>query len=170
MFAHRLVRLIETHADQLSEGLIKKVKDSEVCSEFLSLVPNHELKHRTFEIYRNVSEWVMNKTESEIEERYIGLGVRRAQQDVPFSQMLYAIQATKEYLWEFLRHEGLLEPTELIGEIELLYSLERFFDRAAYFAAVGYEGARARKLAHALAANQDERDKRPRIFGPGTAS
>jgi len=51
-----------------------------------------------------------------------------------------------------LRQEGLLEPTELIGEIELLYSLERFFDRATYFAAVGYEGARARDVAQALAA------------------
>jgi hypothetical protein len=67
--------------------------------------------------------------------------------------MLYALQATKEHLWEFLRQEGLLEPSELIGEIELLYSLERFFDRAAYFAAVGYESARAREVAHVLAAH-----------------
>lgn len=153
MFAHRLVRLIEEHADKLSEGLIQKIRKSEACNELISLVPDHELKHRTYEIYHNVTEWLMMKTESEIEERYLGLGARRAHQDVPYSQMLYAIQATKEHLWEFLRQEGLLEPNELIGEMELLYSLERFFDRAAYFAAVGYEGARARAVAHALAAH-----------------
>jgi len=150
MFAHRLVRLIEAHAEKLAEGLLRKLKESEACGDLLAQVPDAELQRRSFEIYRNVTEWLLTKTESEIEERYIGVGARRAHQDVPFSQLLYAIQMTKEYLWEFLRQEGLLEPTELIGEIELLYSLERFFDRAAYFASVGYEGARARQVAHAL--------------------
>lgn len=151
MFALRLVRLIEEHADQLAEGLIKKVKTSEACNDLLSHVLDSELKHRTYEIYRNVSEWLLTKTDSEVEERYIGLGARRAHQGVPYSQMLYAIQATKEYLWEFLRQEGLLEPQELLGEFELLYSLERFFDRVSYFAAVGYESARAQEVVHALA-------------------
>ena len=151
MFAHRLVRLIEAHAETLAEGLLRKLKESEACGDLLAQVPDAELQRRSFEIYRNVTEWLLTKTESEIEERYIGVGARRAHQDVPFSQLLYAIQMTKEYLWEFLRQEGLLEPTELIGEIELLYSLERFFDRAVYFAAVGYEGARARDVVHALA-------------------
>jgi hypothetical protein len=151
MFAHRLVRLIESHADKLAEGLIRKLKESGACNDLLALVPDTELRHRSFEIYRNVSEWLLSKTESEIEERYIGMGARRARQDVPYSQLLYAMQTTKEYLWEFLRQEGLLEPTELIGEFELLYSLERFFDRAAYFAAMGYEGVLARNVAHPLA-------------------
>lgn len=154
MFALRLVRLIEDHADRLSEGLIRKLKDSEACGDLLSSVPANELKHRAYEIYRNVTEWLLTKTESEIEERYIGLGTRRAHQGVPYSQMLYALHATKEYLWEFLRQEGFLEPTELIGEIDLLYSLERFFDRAAYFSSVGYESAREREVAHALASHQ----------------
>jgi hypothetical protein len=151
MFALRLVRLIEQHAHQLSEGLLKRLQESECCSEFLAHVPESELKYRTYEIYHNVSEWLLSKTESEVEERYLGLGTHRAQQGVPFSQMLFALQTVKEYLWEFLRQEGLLEPQELLGEMELLYSLERFFDRISYFAAVGYEGARARQLVHALA-------------------
>jgi len=153
MFALRLVRLIEDHADQLSEGLIKKLKDSEACDDLLALVPDTELKQRAYEIYRHVSDWLLTKTESEVEERYVGLGARRAQQDVPYSQMLYAIQTVKENLWEYLRQEGLFEPQELLGEFDLLFSLDRFFDRLLYFAAVGYEGARARQVAHALAAH-----------------
>jgi hypothetical protein len=149
MFALRLIRLIEDHADQLSQGLILRLQSSEVCSELLSLVPAHELKQRAYEIYHNATEWLLAKTESEIEERYVGLGARRAHQGVPYSQMLYALQTTKEHL--FLRQEGLLEPTDLIGEMDLLYSLERFFDRAAYFSSVGYESAREGEIAHALA-------------------
>lgn len=47
-----------------------------------------------------------------------------------------------------------MESQELLGEMELLSSLERFFDRVSYFAAVGYEGARARQVVHALAEHQ----------------
>ncbi len=151
MFAIRLVRLIEDHADQLSEGLLRKLKASEACEDMLRLVPDDELKHRAWEIYRHISDWIITRDYAEVEERYIGLGTRRAQQDVPFSQMLYAIQAVKEHLWEFLRQEGLLEPEGLISELELLFALDRLFDRVSYFASVGYEGTRARQVASALA-------------------
>ncbi len=151
MFALRLVRLIEDHAERLSVNLVKRLKDLEACDELLARVPEAELQHRSFEIYRHVTDWLTTKSESEVEERYVGLGARRAQQDVPFSQMLLAIEIIKENLWDFLRQEELFEPQELLGEFELLLSLDRFFDRITYFAAVGYEGARARQVAHALA-------------------
>jgi len=151
MFALRLVRLVEDHADQLADNLLKKLRASESCNDLLTLVPDSELKNRAYEIYRHASEWLLSKTEAEIEERYLGLGARRAQQDVPFSQMLYAIHTVKENMWDFLRNEDFMEAQDLIGGMELLYSLERFFDRVIYFASVGYEGARARQVANALA-------------------
>jgi hypothetical protein len=151
MFAVRLVNLIETHADRLSEGLLHKLRSSEQYGELLHRVPPDELQRRTHEIYRNLSDWLLTKTESEIEERYVGIGMRRAHQGVPFSAFLWAITTTKEYLWEFMQREGLLEePVELFGEIELLHSLERFFDRVLYFAAVGYENARQVEIGHAV--------------------
>ena len=150
MFAIRLVQLIEAHADELSTGLMHKLRTSPQCTELLHKVPADELRRRAQEIYRNLSDWLLSKTESEIEERYIGLGVRRARQGVPFSQFLWAVNLTKEYLWEHLEKEGLLEgPVELLGEIELVHNLERFFDRATYFAAVGYESAVRGEVAHA---------------------
>lgn len=142
MFALRMVQLIEAHATKLSEELMRTQKESEGCRELIRNVPEHEIKMRTHEIYRNLSDWLLAKTESEIEERYVGLGVRRAKQGVPFSDFLFALNATKECLWQYLQHEGLLEdPVELLGDIELLHSLERFFDRAAYSASIGYESA-----------------------------
>ena len=146
MFAVRLVQLIEVHADKLSEGLIRKLKNSDACNDLFYFVPAHELKHRTWEIYRHLSDWMLTKTDSEIEERYIGVGSRRAHQGVPFSQLLFAIQSTKEHLWEFLRQEGLLDPEDLIAEMELLQSVDLFFDRALYYAALGYEKENAGRL------------------------
>jgi len=142
MFSIRLVKLIEAHADKLAQGLMHSLQTSPRSSELLRKVPADELKSRVQEIYRNLGDWLLNKTESEIEERYTGLGMRRARQGVPFCEFMWAIILTKEYLWEHLQSEGLLEePVELLGELELLHDLERFFDRATYFAAVGYESA-----------------------------
>lgn len=140
MFALRMIQLIEAHANNLSDELMAKLKSSERCHNLIHKVPAHELKMRTHEIYRNLSDWLLAKTESEIEERYVGLGMRRAKQGVPFSEFLFALNATKECLWQYLQQEGLLEdPVELLGDMDLLHSLGRFFDRAAYSASFGYE-------------------------------
>ncbi len=142
MFAPKLIQHIEDHADSLSEALVRKIKTSGRCSELLNKVPAEELHRRTYEIYRNLADWLLNKTESEIEERYIGLGTRRARQGVPFSHFYWAVCATKECLWEYIQREGVFEEAiDLWGEIELLHSLEQFFDSALYYALIGYESA-----------------------------
>jgi len=152
MFAARLVQLIEMHADRLSQGLMHRLKTSERCSELLRKVPMDEVERRTRDVFRNLADWLVTRTESEIEERYLALGARRARQGVPFSHFFWAMSTTKEFLWEYLWTEGLLEePVELWGEMDLLHSLELFFDRALYFAAAGYENAHQAEAVHAVA-------------------
>jgi len=151
MFAVKMVKLIGTHADQLSERVMHKLSDADECKELLSKVPPQEIKHRTYEIFTHLSDWLLSQMLSEVEERYIGLGSRRARQGVPYSQLLFAVNATKQVLWGFLVQEGLLEPEDLIREMELVHSLAGFFDRALYYAAIGYEQTYKSELAKALA-------------------
>jgi hypothetical protein len=140
MIALRLVRLIESHSEPLSDGLIRKLLKSERTAD-LRKVPTGELHARCHEIYRNLSAWLMTKTEAEIERVYAHLGARRAAQGVSLSALSWAIILTKEHLWAFLEREGLLEkPMEILGELELLRLLDQFFDRAVYYATQGYEG------------------------------
>jgi hypothetical protein len=80
----RLVRLIESHSDQLSRDLSEKVWNSPRCSD-LRKVPANELEARTREIYRNLSDWLVGKTEADVERRYTELGATRAQQGVAYS-------------------------------------------------------------------------------------
>lgn len=141
MLAVRLVRLIENHSEQLARGLTEKVWNSPKCGD-LHKVPADELQARTHEIYRNLSDWLMNKTEAEVELRYTELGARRARQGVAFSHFVWAITATKEHVRAFVQREGFADSAmELHGELELLHLLDQFFDRALYYAAVGYERA-----------------------------
>jgi hypothetical protein len=53
-----------------------------------------------------------------------------------------AIMLTREHLWEYLKHEANLDkPVEVFGELEMMELLEQFFDKAVYYAAIGYEKA-----------------------------
>ncbi len=146
MLAVRLVRLIENHIEQLSRDLSEKVWNSPRCSD-LNKVPANELQARTSEIYRNLSDWLldMDKGEAQLERRYTELGAVRAQQGVAYSHFVWAILSTKEHVRDFVQREGLSESAmELHGELELLYLLGRFFDRVLYYAAVGFEQERNR--------------------------
>lgn len=139
MLAYRLVRLIETHSDALAASLLQRVQTSRLVTEYRH-VPAEELRQRVYEIYRHLGEWLLSKSEGDIERRYMEIGARRASQGVPVSQLSWAIVLTKETLWEFLRSEAIMDrPTEVFSELEMLQLLEQFFDRAIYYAALGYE-------------------------------
>ena len=141
MTLYRLVRLIETHSNELASCLLDRVRNSEAASDYF-LVPDQDLKERVFEIYRHLGDWLITKDELELEQRYLRIGVRRARQGVPLSQVAWAIVLTKDNLWEFLKKERELDrPVEVFGELEMLQLLDHFFDRAIYYAAVGHEKA-----------------------------
>jgi len=144
MFSYRLVRLIEAHADALASGLEEKVQSSSQVIHFRH-IPPHELRERVYEIYRHLGEWLLGKNELDIEQRYREIGARRARQKIPLSEVVQAIVLTKENLWEFLKSEAVMDrAVEIMGELELLQMLEMFFDRAIYYASVGYEEELAR--------------------------
>jgi hypothetical protein len=147
MIALRLVHLIEDHSDELAEGLTHRILSSD-RSKALRRVPASELHQRCHEIYRNLSDWLLNKTDSDIERVYKDLGARRAAQGVALADLIWALLQTKEHLWNFLEREGIHgQPHDLYGEFQLLRLLDQFFDRAVYHATEGYEAAVAAKVA-----------------------
>ena len=55
MIAVRLVRLIEQHSDELTDGLLQKFQTSARTTD-LRKVPIQELRNRSHEILRNLSD------------------------------------------------------------------------------------------------------------------
>ena len=156
MIALRLVRLIESHSEELAESLLHKLERSSRAAD-LKKVPEPEIRDRAREVYRNLSDWLLSKTDDEIERVYKALGRRRASQGVSMAALCWALMMIEENLWEFLEMEGMREkPLEILGSMELLRLLDQFFDQAVYFATVGYEsywrerlGVRSASLARA---------------------
>jgi len=136
----KLIRLIESHSEQLADGLWTRVTNSARLREFCEKVPRDELRERAYDIYRHLGEWLQAKSESDVERQFVAIGRRRASQGVPLSQFVLAILATKEHLWEHVTGEALTEHAlDLFQVLELSRSVEMFFDRAVYFATIGYE-------------------------------
>lgn len=141
MLAYRLVRLIETNSAALAAGLVGKVQSSKLTPSYRN-VPAEDLNEKVGEIYRHLGEWLLGKSAFDIERRYEEIGARRVHQGVPVSELIWVIILTKENLWEFLRKESTPErPAEAFGELEMSQLLDQFFDRAIYYASVGYERA-----------------------------
>ena len=56
-------------------------------------------------------------------------------------------------LWEFLKKEREVDrPVEVFGELEMLQLPDHFFDRATYYAAIGYEKVRTEMEIESLSA------------------
>ncbi len=147
MFAPRLVNLIETHSEKLAESLVHKFETSEKLGDYRK-VPPPEMRQRAYDVYHNLSDWLLTKTEEEIEKRYMEVGARRAAQGVSMSSVIFALSLTKEHLWDYVRREALVDRhVELCQELELLQLVEQFFDRAIYYTARGYERSRAARAA-----------------------
>jgi hypothetical protein len=142
MIALRLVRMIEANSEKLSAGLLDKILSSDRTRGFRS-VERKELQAGVHDIYQHLSEWLLTKTESDIELRYTQIGQRRAAQGVSLSEWVWAIIITKDHLWGFLQREALVDGVvELFGELEFLRLLEQFFDRALYYGSQGFERTR----------------------------
>ncbi|MGB9105554.1 MAG: hypothetical protein WCC59_12405 [Terriglobales bacterium] len=144
MIALKLVRLIESHSDELAKRLLARFERSVRTHDVLCNVPRHELERRAYEVYSHLTGWLLYETDREIEKTYTELGMRRASQGVPFGHFFWAIVTTREVLWEFLQEEGFAEsPLDLRGGFDLLRLLEQFFDKALYYATVGYHRSQA---------------------------
>ena len=139
MLTYRLVRVIEYHSDSLASSLVRKVQTSERTESYRN-VPPEELKKHVRQIYHHLGTWLIDKTTPEIEQHYMAIGSRRAEQKVPLSELIWAIILTKHNLWEYIDDVTFPDRiSEVTDKQEVLNMLDDFFDEAMYAAAVGYE-------------------------------
>jgi hypothetical protein len=140
LHTYRLVRLIETHSEELATRLVGKVRVSPYTPSYRN-VPADELKQRVFEIYQHLGEWLLGKREEDIGRRYREIGMRRFQQQVPLSELIWVLVLTKETMWEYVKDMILENSEQVAGELEVLELIGQFFDRAIHSTVEGYQQA-----------------------------
>ena len=142
MLAVRLIQLVETHAEELVRAVFSDVRVNGRTPSF-TRVPETDLHHRLHHLYRHFGDWIGDPVETRIESQYIDVGRRRYHEEVPLAELVYALTIAKEHLQRFLQQHGLAGTVvELYSEEQLHHLVDRFFDRAIYFAVKGYEDER----------------------------
>ena len=138
----RLTTLVEAHADRLTRDTVNKLQSSQQTPSYRKL-PYGELHFRVNEVYQNLGRWLWEKTDAVIQSWYNELGERRCTEGIPLSEVLWALTVTKQQLIDDLDACTIADSAiELYRRQELDRLIGHFFDRAAYYTAVGYERSR----------------------------
>jgi hypothetical protein len=141
MLGMKLVRLIEAHSEALSQAVVDVIRASERTSDFRA-ISREDLQCRVGEVYRNLGEWLLQKTEPDIATRFKAVAARRVAEGIRLPQFVWALMLTRDHLLHFLRHEAFADNVvALYGELELHQLLDQFYDRAVYHSILGYEEA-----------------------------
>src|SRR5215469_609085 len=144
MRGSRLVGLIERHAEELAIGLTAKLRQSERAADFRK-IPAEELQRTTAALYRNLGEWLLSKTEEDIEKHFVSIAERRAADGIRLQQFVWALIISRNHLYRFLLGHAFADSIfELYNELELQQLLNQFFERATYYGVAAYEEARER--------------------------
>jgi hypothetical protein len=155
MLTHKLIHLIQYHSENLAASLVRQVQMSDRAGSYRNVSPE-ELKQRVFEIYRHVGEWLLNKSETDIEQRYLAIGARRVEQNVPLSELVWVIVLTKRNLWMYMDDVSVPgRAVDVAEKQEIQIRLDQFFDEAIHAAVAGYEAAAQERV---VASSRRQRD------------
>jgi len=139
MISTKLVRMIEEHAEQLTQGLLKDIQTNPKTSSYQQFSVE-EMYKRAFTVYKNLGDWLVAKTEEDVQQRYLELGRQRFEEKIPLSQVIYALQLTKNHLMKYVKMSGLADTAlELHQELDLCSLVTQFFDKAIFYTVCGYE-------------------------------
>jgi hypothetical protein len=131
--------MIEDHADELLRGLMDDLQSNSRTPSY-HRIKREELRIRLHDVYRHLGELLSDGTEARIESVYGELGRKRHAEDIPLSEVVFALTLAKYHLRDYIRTRGLVDSAiELYQEQELQRLVGRFFDRAVYYTVRGYE-------------------------------
>jgi len=139
VLSDQVIRIIESHAEELTEGVMEKLRSSSHTPAYHS-VPREELHRRLFEIYHDLGHWLLGNMEQSVQSRYEAVGRERYKEHVPLGQVLWAQVLIKEHLRDAIGTAMSADSAvELYREREVLRLIGRFFDRALCYTAEAYE-------------------------------
>ncbi|MBS3817892.1 hypothetical protein KGY73_00070 [bacterium] len=138
--SQKLVDLIESHADELTNNFIEDIKSHSGTPTYHTY-DERELYKRAYRVYSNLGKWISrDTTKEEISRHYTALGEKRKSEGFSLSEVIQALIVTRNHLWLKVLSEGVLDTVlDLNQAMELYNRVVRFFDKAIYYVSVGYE-------------------------------
>ena len=138
MVSRKLIKIIQDHSSDLAHQWFEHVQQSPTTPTYQSF-DEMALIERVQNVYANLEMW-LDEESSQVERHFTELGTERSQEGFKLSEVLSALFIAKRVLWEYVMSQGLLDTAlDLYQILELVNRVRLFFDKAAYYIAVGYE-------------------------------
>ena len=155
MISASLIDLIEVHAPQLTSDVVQELHTNERTRGFRA-VKREDLEQRVFNLLHHLGDWLGSPKAERVRAEFTEWGQRRFDQQVPLSEIIFAVVILKQHLRRYIRENGLVDaafprverdyvlPMHLHSLQELNFTVGTFFDEALYNLARGYEAAARR--------------------------
>jgi hypothetical protein len=138
--SRKLVDLIEHNARELTTHYVASVNRDPRMPTYRGF-DQGEIHARAYRVYSQLGRWISRETSKEEMTAYwTALGRQRRREGFPFSEIVLSLCHIRRHLWEKVQFEGVLDTAlDLYQAMDLHNRVVLFFDRAIYYAAVGYE-------------------------------
>jgi hypothetical protein len=141
MLYEKFIRLVEEHADLLTNKWIEEVTNNPATPGYKNLQHN-VLVERAYDDYRQLGSILLKEdpTFKNKAEHYIKIGRARAKEGLKASEVVYALILSRVVLWNYIISQGVINSTiDLQLALEFYQKINNFYDKAAYFVTVGHE-------------------------------
>ena len=141
MLYEKFIRLVEENADQITGEWLREVKVNPSTTGYREISDN-ALSYRIHDVYKRLGKWLLDEEPDfhKSAEHFIRLGRERSSEGIKTSEIIYALILSRVVLWRFVQRQGIINNAlDLRQAMEFNQKITNFFDKAAYFAAVGVE-------------------------------
>lgn len=137
--SRKLVDLIEQNASELTRAYLREVKAHPNMPTYRSF-PEQEVYDRAYLVFSQLGRWISFELESdEMKKYWLELGKKRRQEGFALPEIFLSLCLIRKELWNKIQAEGLLDNAlDLYHALELYNRIVAFFDRALYYAILGY--------------------------------
>lgn len=141
MISDQLAQLLEQQSDRLTQSWVQLLKKNENTTAYHRF-EDEQLVNRIHAVYDKLHLWLdWEVASADLARYFMMIGFERQQQDVPLSEMCYAIILARRNLYMHIMEEMVPENAlEMQRLNEFNSRVTYFFDKAMYFAVKGYEG------------------------------
>lgn len=142
-----LISIIETRAEQIAKAWYQEVKESNYTPTIKEM-PAEEAMGIALNVYNKLGYWLKPESDHEVQQTYIRFGESLSYRDFRMEEVVMILVLIKRYLWLHLLAEGIMSTNlEIYQALEVNNKVVLYFDRAIYFALIGYKRAYAQKVA-----------------------
>lgn len=150
VLAGKLIRIIETRADEIAMTWYREVKNSYYLPGFAGLSEEQALRMAT-NVYRKLGYWLVPASDHEVKESYEQFGASMYHKGFRLEEVIMALILIKRYLWLHLLEEGVMTTNlEIYQALDLNNKVVLYFDRAIYFGLIGFREAQERDRSTAV--------------------